>query len=162
MRVNNLCYNKNRMDNQNRLFRLERNPKTHAEHKGEVFWQITIPLLGGILVILAAVGVIIFSAIQPMTDVERWADVSLMWLILPSLFFALLFFILLAGLIYATSYLMRVIPHFTLVIQLYFEKARGKISQLANLGVEPILRISAIWAAIRYATERGKKPAQDQ
>lgn len=150
------------MDNQSRSFLLERNPKSHAEHKREVFWQITVPMLVGILVILAAVGAIIFSATQPVMDVERWADVSLMWLILPSLFFALLFFFLLAGLIYAVIYIMHVIPHYTLVIQLYLEKARGKISQLANMGVEPILRISTIWAAIRYATERGKKPAHDQ
>src|SRR5512135_3436828 len=148
------------MDTQNEPNQL-RNPKTHLEHKREVFWQITLPLLIGILIILAAVGAIIFSTLQPVTDVQRWADVSLIWLILPSLFFALIFLVLLAGLIFAISFLLRYIPHYALVIQLYLEKIRGKIGQLADLGVEPILRISIVWAAIRYATGRGRKSIQE-
>jgi len=139
---------------------LQRNPKTHAEHKREVFWQITLPLLIGILIILVAVGAIIFSTIQPVTDVERWADVSLIWLIVPTLFFALLLLVLLAGLIYAVSFLMRLIPRYALIIQLYFEQARAKVGQMLNLSAEPILRLNSIWAAIRYATERGRKQAQ--
>jgi hypothetical protein len=149
------------MDTQNRPLHIERNPITHAAHKREVFWQITLPLLLGILLILAAVGAIIFSVIQPVTDVERWADVSLIWLILPSLFFALLLLAILAGLVFAVSYVFRIIPRYTLVIQLYFVQAKSKIGQLLNMSTEPFLRINSLWAAIRYASERGRKPTQE-
>ena len=150
------------MDTQNRSVHLERNPKTYAEHKRETFWQITLPLVIGVLIILAVVGAIIFSVTQPVTDVGRWADVSLIWLIIPSLFFALLFLILLVGLIYAISFLLRLIPRYTLILQLYFEQGRSKIGQLMNMSTEPILRINSIWAAIRYTTERGRKTSQKQ
>lgn len=150
------------MDTKNRSSHLERNPKTHAEHKREVFWQITLPLVFGILLILAAVGAIIFSASQPVTDVGRWADVSLIWLILPSLFFALILIILLAGFIYLVTMLLRFIPRYTVIVQLYFEQARSKISQIANMSAEPLIRLNSVWAAIRYATERGHKPSHDQ
>lgn len=145
------------MDTQNRSLHLERNPKTHAEHRREAFWQITFPLVIGILLLLAAVAVIIISATQPVTDVGRWADVSLMWLILPSLFFALILLVLLIGFVYLISYLLRLIPHYALVVQLYFEAGKNKISQLSNLSIEPILRIRAIWAAMRYAARLGRK-----
>ncbi len=147
------------MDSQNRPTHLERNPKTHAAHRREVFWQIILPLLAGILLILAAVGAIIFSALQPVTDVERWAGVSLIWLILPALFFALLFLAVLAALVFGVSYLLRLIPHYAMVVQLFIERAKDKAGQLLNLSVEPVLRINSLWAAIRYATERGRKPA---
>ncbi len=149
------------MDSQNLQKHLERNPKTHAEHKREVFWQITVPLIIGLLLILAAVGAVVFFTVQPVTEVGRWASVSLIWLILPALFFALLILIVLAGLIYAISFLLRLVPHYTLVVQLFLEQAKSKVAQLLNLGIEPILRINAIWAAIRFSTERGKRPAQD-
>ncbi len=149
------------MDSQRPPAHLERNPKTHAAHKREVFWQITVPMLLGVLLILAVVGAIIFSTLQPVTDVERWADVSLIWLILPALFFALLFLIVLGGIVYAISFLLRLIPRYTLVIQLYIERIKNKAGQLLNMSVEPILRINSIWAAIRYATERGRKPAHE-
>jgi small-conductance mechanosensitive channel len=149
------------MDSQKKPAHLERNPKTHALHRREVFWQITIPLVIGILIILAAVGAIIFFTVQPVTDVGRWADVSLMWVILPSLFIALLFLAGLAGLIYAVSFMLRWIPHYTLIIQLYLERATNKISQMLNLSAEPILRINSLWAATRFATERGRKPTHE-
>ena len=145
------------MDTQNRSLHLERNPKTHAEHRREAFWQITFPLVIGIPLLLAAVAVIIISATQPVTDVGRWADVSLMWLILPSLIFALILLVLLIGFVYLISYLLRLIPHYALVVQLYFEAGKNKISQLSNLSIEPILRIRAIWAAMRYAARLGRK-----
>ena len=150
------------MDSQKKSLLLERNPKTHAEHKREVFWQITVPLVVGLLVILAAVGAIIFSAVQPVTDVGRWAGVSLIWLIIPSLFFAFILLVLLAGLIYAITYLLRLVPHYALIIQMFIEQTKNKVGQLLNLPTEPILRINSIWAAIRYATERGRKSSRGQ
>ncbi len=148
------------MDSQKRSTSPERNPKTHAAHKREVFWQITAPLVTGILVLLAAVGAIVYSTIQPVTDVGRWASVSLIWLIVPALFFALLILAVVAGLVFAVSYLMGKIPHAALVVQLFFEQIKGKAGQVLNLSAEPILRINAIWAAIRYATTR-RKPAHE-
>jgi hypothetical protein len=145
------------MDTQNRSLHLERNPKTHAEHRREAFWQITFPLLMGILLLLAAVAVIILSATQAVTDVGRWADVSLMWLILPSLFFTLILLALLIGFVYLISILLRLIPHYALILQLYFEAGKNKVRQLSNQSIEPIVRIRSTWAAVRYAARLGKK-----
>jgi hypothetical protein len=150
------------MDTQSRFSHLERNPKTHAEHRREVFWQITLPLVFGILLVLAAVIAIILSATRPVTDLGRWADVSLMWLILPSLFFALLLLILLVGFIFLCSFLLRLVPHYAHILQIYFELAKTKISRLANGSIEPILRISSIWAAMRYAIGRGTRREHEQ
>lgn len=148
------------MDTPSRHQYPERNPMTHAEHRREVFWQITLPLVIGILLLLAALAAIIFSVIQPVTDVGRWADVSLMWLILPSLFFALIILVIMIGLVYAVSQLLRIIPRYARIIQLYFEQGKGKVSQLTNLIVEPILRINSVWAAARRAGKLGSR--QDQ
>lgn len=145
------------MDTHNRSLHLERNPKTYAEHRGQVFWQITLPLVIGILLLLGAVAVIILSATQPVTDLGRWADVSLMWLILPSLFFALILLIILIGFVYLISSLLRLIPHYALIVQLSFEAGKNKVSQLSNLSIEPIVRMRSTWASVRYAVRLGKK-----
>jgi hypothetical protein len=150
------------MDTPNRRQYPERNPKTHAEHKQEVFWQITLPLIIGSLLLLAALAAIIFSITQPVTDVGRWADVSLMWLILPSLFFALIILIIMIALVFTVSLLLRIIPRYARITQLFFEQAQGKVSQLTNLMVEPILRINSVWAAARRAGKLGKKEAQEK
>jgi hypothetical protein len=148
------------MDTTRRSVYPERNPKTHAEHRREVFWQITLPLVIGILLLLAALAAIIFSAAQPITDVGRWADVSLMWIILPSLFFALIILVILIGLVYGISRLLSIIPRYAYIIQRYFEQGRGKVSQLTNLMAEPVLKINSFWAAARRAVRLGKKDDQ--
>ena len=145
------------MEHQTRVSQPIRNPKTHAEHRREVFWQITFPLLLGILLILAAVGVIVYLTVQPITDVGRWADVSLIWLILPSLFLAFLMLAILIGFIVLVSYLLRLIPPYALIVQLYVEQFKGKLSQIFNLSVEPIFKIQTLWAAMRHAARLGKK-----
>ena len=149
------------MDTSRRSVYPERNPKTHAEHKREVFWQITLPLVIGILLMLAALGAIIFSVAQPVTDVGRWADVSLVWMIAPSLVFALIILVIMIGLVYAISRLLGIIPRYALIIHLFFERIKGKVSQLTNLMVEPILRINSAWAAARRAGRLGKKEAHE-
>jgi hypothetical protein len=106
------------------------------------------------------VGVIIFLTVQPVTDVGRWADVSLMWLIFPSLFLAFLLLVVLIGFIVLVTYILRLLPPYALVVQLYIEQFKGKLSQIFNLSVEPILKIKSIWTAARYAARLGKKEIQ--
>ena len=149
------------MEPSRRLPTPERNPKTHAAHKREVFWQITVPLVLAVLLILAVVVAIIFSATQPVTDVSRWADVSLIWIILPSLFIALIILAITVGLVIAISQVLKVIPRYARIIQLYFEQGKGKIGQLTNLMAEPILRIHSIWAAARRASKLGSRASQE-
>ena len=130
---------------------------THTQHKREVFWQITLPLVFGILLVLAAVAAIIYSAIQPVTDLERWAGVSLIWIILPNLFFALIMLVIVIALVYAISMLIKIIPRYAYKLQHFFELVKGKASQLTNLMVEPILRLHSISAAARRAAGLGRK-----
>jgi hypothetical protein len=139
----------------------ERNPKTHAEHRREVFWQITVPLLVGILLFLAAVAGIIFSATQPASEVGRWADISLVWLILPALVIALLFFVLLAGLVYAITKLLGLTPRYAHLVQLYFERGKEKVRQITHILVEPFIKAHSLSAAARQAGRSVKKQVDE-
>lgn len=137
------------MDGSNRHLLPERNPKTHAAHRREVFWQILLPLLIGFLFVLAAIAAIVFFAAQPASELDRWADVSLIWLILPSLFIALIILVILIGFVYAITLLLRLTPRYARIVQLYFEIGKARISQVSNLTIEPILRIRSLSAVLR-------------
>lgn len=149
------------MDSTNRSRLPERNPKTHALHRREVFWQIIIPLLVGILLVAAAIGAIIFSALQPATGLDRWADVSLIWLIIPALFFALIVLVILIGIGYAITVLLRLLPRYARLIQLYFEVGRDKASQITDLLVAPIVKTHTAMAVVRQIS-RWKHPSVNE
>lgn len=146
------------MDSSKKAVLPERNPKTHAQHRREVFWQVTLPLLIGIILLLAAVAGVVYSATQPATELDRWGYVSLMWLILPTLFLALILMIFLAGLVYLVSQLLRLIPPYAHVAQQYFEKGKTKVAQLSNLSIEPVVRLRSYWAVLRRVGRRKNEP----
>jgi hypothetical protein len=130
------------MENQKRMQQSERNPKTHARHRREVFWQIILPLVVGILLLLAALAVIILSATQPVTELGRWADVS------PSLFFAFILLVILVGLVYVVSIILRAVPQYTYKIQHFLERVTGIITRFTDLMAEPVLRIHTFVAVV--------------
>jgi len=139
----------------------ERNPKTHAEHRREVFWQITLPLVVGILLVLTAIAAIVFFATQPAPELNRWAGVSLIWLILPSLFIALIFLVILIAFIFAITMLLRLTPRYAQVIQSYFEIGAAKVRQIANFLTEPILKINSFLAVLQHIVRWGRKPVDE-
>ena len=133
----------------NKLMVTDRNPLTHAKHKREVFWQILLPMMIGVLLVLVVAFVIIFGA-QSSSDLSRWADVSTIWLILPSLFITLIFLIILSAFVYLITLLLRLTPRYALIVQLYFEIGKYKVHYYSNRITEPIIKARGFWAVIGH------------
>ena len=151
----------NTMDAPNKLLVPERNPLTHAKHKREVFWQIMLPMLIGVLIVLTVAFLIIFTGPQSSSDLSRWADVSMIWLILPSLFIALIFLIILSAFVYLITVVLRITPRYALIVQLYFEIAKHKVSYYSNRITQPIIKTKGIWAVVRHPGRFVKPPMKD-
>jgi hypothetical protein len=140
--------------NTNKPFVLpERNPLTHARHKHDVLLQITLPLvIGGLLIVLAIAGIIWSAAGGPASgEVNRWANVSLIWLILPALFFVLLGTVILIGLVYAVTKLLAVLPGYARLTQDWFVRLGGKVRLVSDKVVEPFLKAHSFSAGTRQA-----------
>jgi small-conductance mechanosensitive channel len=152
----------NTMDNPNKFILPERNPITHTKHRREVFWQILLPMLIGVLLILFVVFIVVFTGPQSSSDLSRWANVSTIWLILPSLFFALIFLIILSAFIYLSTVVLRITPRYAHLIQLYFEIGKGKVSQITDLIVKPFVKTRSTWAVLRQVGSLGKQPPGDR
>jgi uncharacterized protein involved in cysteine biosynthesis len=150
------------MENQKRTLQPERNSKTHAQHRREVFWQITLPLVIGILLFLAALGAIIFSATQPVSELRRWADTSLVWIILPSLLFAFIMLVIFAGLVYGLSRILRAIPSIAYKIQQFIERSGDQIARLADMMAEPVLRVHTFLAITQRLARFTRNSAKKQ
>lgn len=144
------------MDSPTKFLLPERNPITHARHRKEVFWQITIPMAIGVLLFLLVATVVFLSATHEATNLSRWADVSLIWLILPSLFFALLFLVFLTGFIYLIIVFLKLAPNYARIIQQYFEIGKYKIFHFSNLVTRPFIKTRSTWAVVRHLGRIGK------
>jgi len=125
------------------------NPVTQEAHQREVFRQITLPLAIGVVILLAAAVAVAVSAGRGVGDVGAWADVSLIWLIVPSMVFVFILLALAAGVAYAVTRLLGVVPPFARQVQDFFLLVQYRVEKIADTAVEPVLRLGALKASWR-------------
>ena len=128
----------------------ERNPVTRQKHRQEVLWQILFPLLIGIVVALILGGLSVSNVINQ----SRLADISLIWLILPNIFVALIAIILLAGMVYGVIKLIAVLPVFAYKAQNFFGQIQFQVGKIDDKIVEPVLKARATYASWRKLKEQ--------
>lgn len=133
----------------------ERNPVTHQIHRREVFRQITIPMLFGALVLIGLCAQMAFFV--PAEGQSLWADISLIWLIIPTMFFGLVIFLLLGATAYAIIALVRKLPTWTLRLQNGIAMIGVAARRLDDRLVEPVLRVQgwqASWRTLKHSLWR--------
>jgi hypothetical protein len=127
-------------------FAKRRNPVTQQAHRKQVLWQITVPLIiAAILILVLAV----LAATGSSQGASLWADIALIWLLIPVMIASLILLVLLAGLVYAVVWLVRAIPAYALQAQNFMMMVASQVERLGNLIVEPIMRANAILASLQ-------------
>lgn len=140
----------------------ERNLVTRQRHRHEVMLQITLPLVIGIIIL----GVFsILVVLGENSAIRRWADISMIWLIVPVMFFTFLGMLLLAGSVYMTVYLIIELPFLSFRFLMKLRQLQAVIRNISDRLVEPFLRIegykASTNAAFRGLRDIRNKP-QDQ
>ena len=148
------------MDDFNALPPPVRNPITHEKHRREVFWQITLPLTVGILCVLLLAMLAIFGASA--VQAGKLADISLIWLIVPTIFFSLIFLVILAGFVYAITRLLQALPLFAVQTHDVIFLFGLKVKQVGDAVVGPILKVHSFMARLEYLGGRLKRKKDDQ
>jgi len=141
----------------------ERNLKTHAVHRKEVWWQIILPLCFGCLILILVMAGVIWAAVGSSAQVSRWADISLILLIPLQLCFGLLGLGVVIGVTILISKLLGGLPGFTWKVQKVFTSLQQITLTASNALVKPILKLEG-WSAgarrARHMVAQPLKPAQ--
>jgi hypothetical protein len=115
---------------------LSNNRPTVRIHKRQFAWQILIPFL-------VVAGLIIAGAVLVVTGgVSRtgvWADISVIWLLAPTLFFALAILGIAILLIYGMAKLLQVLPHYTGKAQSIFTQLSTRMRKVADGTAKPFI-----------------------
>ena len=132
-----------------------RNPETHAEHRRQMLWQVFVPLGVGAVLLLGAC-VLPVVAIVRGGDVSKWADTSLIWLLVPAMFFSLIPLALLGGLVYGVLKLFENMPGWMYRLQGIFELVRVKVREYSDKAVAPVIKVNSFTARITAAFPKRK------
>lgn len=139
-----------RMDNPLNLDEQEKklpepNPVTRAAHKKDFFRRVTLPLLLGILLLAAMV---VAFVLIPVGDIETWSQISTIVLVGLWLIFGLLLVILVGGLVFLVSYVLKIMPPYTRMAQEGIDTIRERAIQGADITVKPVIKIQSFLAAV--------------
>ena len=107
-------------------------------YRRQRFWQIILPIVLFSFVIVVAGG---FTIIADGEQNRLWADVSIIWLVAPMLILAIIFLVILVGMIYLLYKLTIGTPHITRKIQNIFIRIEQETFRVSNSIVRPVVWI---------------------
>jgi len=121
---------------------------------GSGFWQIIFPtIIGTIVILLVCVWVVIDVGAG---NITRFAELSTVLLVIPVLFFSLIFLFVLGALIYLVVRLIHGLPSITSRILEFLEKVREVVGKISDFVVKPVIQPTAILRGIREVLPRKK------
>ena len=127
---------------------LSGNHLSYQNHRRQFWIQIFLPMILAVLIIIA-VAVITGIAALGQGDSPRWAAISTIWLVIPVMFFGLLFLVLLAGLIYLLARTLNIIPPYTSKAQYYVNRGASEAKRFSDMAAKPVLFIEGIIASVK-------------
>lgn len=116
---------------------------SYLKHKRETTRQILLPVILSSILILALFVLVAYSTFTPSGDVERWAAISTIWIVIPLMFFLLIFLGILVALIYGLQRLLKVTPDYTGLAQEYVLMITTKIQWYASEISNRVIRFRA-------------------
>jgi hypothetical protein len=124
---------------------IERNQISRQKHSSEVLWQIMLPLV--ICVVVLLVISVLAIGLGPL-DARQWGSISLIWLILPAMLAVLITFLLLVAGIFASVKIIQMIPGAAFRLQKALNQLGTMTRMTSDRATEPFIRLHSISAAI--------------
>lgn len=110
------------------------------KHRKQVIWQILVPVIAAAVAFLALGLLMVLSPSLSTSRTGHWAAISLIWLISPLVIFALLFLLLNIGLIYLMNKLLKVLPPYLRIGQVYSQVMVLQVKTLCDRLARPFIR----------------------
>jgi len=127
-------------------------PPVHVSYKRyrkQLISQIILPM---VLTTLLFVGMIVLISVATFRvggDVGRWAAISTIWIVVPLMIAALIFIVLLTGVVYLLKRLIQITPTYTGQLQDFIYKIAVYIKRASDATVKPVFFLDGIGASIK-------------
>lgn len=125
---------------------------SYQKHRRELWTKILIPMLVAVAVIVAVSTLTAVATFRDNGEVERWAAISAIWIVIPIIAAGLLMLLLFAALIYGMAKLLTLIPSYTGQAQKLVWRIEGYVKRGTDAAIKPILAIGGIAATIKRLT----------
>ena len=130
-----------------------RNIEAQKKHRREVFWQIVVPMIVGGLCVASMVTLVIINDLNGGSNSQA-ADTSLIYMILPTMFCAIVPFIVFAGVAFGLTRAIKGIPPYAKQVQDAIKRAHAQIRRASNRITDPLIKMNSRGAGFKAIFRR--------
>lgn len=123
--------------------------ESYLIHRRQNLTQVLLPMILVSIMIAAGAIWLVILAFKGDGDVTRWGEISAVWILLPLMFAALLFTVLLAGLVYLMDRLLKILPGYTGKAQDFAYRLEGVIRRGLDDILKPVFALGEIGAMLK-------------
>lgn len=123
----------------------EPNPVTQAAHRRDYNRKVLLPLIGFVLLL---VGLSVAFILLPVGDVTIWSQISTILLVGLAMFLGLIVLVILGGLVYLVSYVLKVMPGYTRMAQEGIETIKTQAIKGADITAKPVIQVKSFLAMV--------------
>ena len=127
-------------------------------HRKQRPTQIILPMVISTLLLIGTIVLISLATFRSNGDVDRWAAISTIWIVIPILLAGLIVLAILIGLIYLMARALGALPHYTGIAQDYVYIAQSYITRAADMAVKPMIALEGFIENIKAFFERITTP----
>jgi hypothetical protein len=130
--------------------------ESYLKHRKDTAWKIIFPVVLSSVLCLGLIVLINIATFRGGGDVQRWADISTMWIAIPVMVLLLVVFAVLGGIVYLLAKLLNIAPPYTAMAQEFFYKIEGYARRGADAAAQPFIFIDSLGASINRIL--GRRP----
>jgi len=123
--------------------------ESYKRYRKQLIAQIILPMVVTALLFVGMIVLISVATFRDGGDVGRWAAISTIWIAVPIMIAALIFIVLLTGLVYLLKRLLNITPTYTGRLQDFIHKIAVHIKHAADATVKPVFFLDGIGASIK-------------
>ena len=123
--------------------------ESYKRYRKQLVTQIILPMVVTALLFVGMIVLISVATFRDGGDVGRWAAISTIWIAVPIMIAALIFIVLLTGLVYLLKRLLNITPIYTGRLQDFIHKIAVYIKHAADATVKPVFFLDGIGASIQ-------------
>ena len=131
--------------------------ESYKRYRRQLVTQIILPMVLTTLLFIGMIVLISVATFRDGGDVGRWAAISTIWIAVPTMIAALIFIVLLTGLVYLLKRLINITPVYTGRLQDFIHKIAIHIKHAADATVKTVFFLDGIGASIKRLLG-GNKP----
>ncbi len=125
------------------------------KHRRQTFWQVLFPVILASLLLVALAVLAMVTTSGAGNDLDtHWANVSLIWILLPTIFGSLIWLAILGGLIFGMVKLLGVLPNAFAIIQHALMRASQIVTNVSDKVSAPVIKTKGFWAGARRLKNR--------